>query len=681
MRGRKLKIGMVIICILTLFISGTKVRFLRVQAAAPPKTLSLAQAKSMALSNSASYRKVKSKLVLQGIKYQQALKSIALKKKNLATFSWSPLLSFKFPEKAYLDDEAQYLYKPLQIQSETSALKHSLTDIRFQTIEEISNLYVQLYTAQETIFFYENQKEKLELSWRRNKAGVLTGEAYQADVDSMEKKLKQLEVKLAAQMRTLEQQKEKGSKLLNLDITSGYRFSNPYVDAAIERSYLKQIIEYTLENDQQLYEVKLEAAANLATMNSNYGLMRNQYGSEMDRINRFLEQVKNGEKIDTDVFKMQYDLLLQAVDSPWNGQFRILFFRFPKEWLKGKISGVRYVEEDPYLLYINALDYQESLEEQKQTEKELRQTVRDRFENLVTTQNAYQAMKEHTVSAEEAVARGTNLNLLGEMTYEELAELQEELESARMDELEALDSYSQMLYSYDRLTCGAITMFLEGTGIEMGSVAGGNSYVIEETAEGAYYYINTKIEDNVFDLGIYVPDDYELDLTDYELWCNNMQVGSRTRIDKTIRHLMLDFNEVESVFIRFYDEDDFIDDCEINPQEYSGPLPVIKEYLVPREADLVWGEFSYKISQATQLITLKLAGRETREIAYYRIQDADGNNLSTDDVLDINQEFQYLSLVESDLENLIIKLYGKDSNLLTDAFFNLNTMEILADTG
>lgn len=650
-----------------------------VEAAGVPVTLGLAQTRRMALSNSEDYRKVKSRIVLQSIKYQEAQKAIALKKKNMSTFRWTPLLSFKFPEKAKLVDEAEYIYKPLQIQSEMSALQHRLTDLRYQTYETVSNLYVELYTGQESIFFYERRMEQLKDTLRRNQARLLLGEAYQSDLDSMEKEIAALENTLATQMRALENNKEKLSELIGMDITTGYQFSNPYAETAIGRQHLEEIIAYTLANDQELYEAKLDSAAKLTAMNSNESLMRNQYGDKMNRIDHYMNQARRGEKIDTGAFRSQYDALINDVDRPWQGNYRILFIRFPKEWLKGQIDGVRYIEDEPYMLYTNALEYQEALQTQRQTEKTIRQSVKEGFEVLVTARNSYLAMQSQVEQLKEQVTRSTNLNLVGELSYEELAGLQKELEEASMEALEALATYSQLLYSYDRTTCGAITLLLQEEDIAMGEIAGGESFIIEETVEGASYYIHTKIEDQVFDFGIYIPQAYEISLTAYELWCQDIRIGERTPIDQQIRHLLLDLKGTEKVFVRFYDGDEFVDDCEIDPQTYSGPLEVVGDYLIQQETQRQLGTFTYQSNVQTQLLTIQLTCNPAMEIAYYRIKTQDGKSLLTEAYLEIEKEFQYLNLMEGDLEQLIVELYDTEQKLVSQAFFDTKTLTLLEE--
>lgn len=680
MRRNKMKTGVLLCCVLMVLGGSLVPCVMQLEAKTPPRTISLAQVKSMALSNSSDYRKTKSRLTLQGVKYQQALKSVALKQKNKSSFRWTPLLSFKLPEKSNLSEESEYIFKPMMIQTETSVLQHKLTDIRYQTQETVCNLYVTLYTQQEKIDFYEKRITEREKELGRNQARLLTGEAFQADVDSMEKSLTELETKLAAEMRAFESSKAKMSDLIRLDITSGWRFSNPYVEASIERRHLASIIQHTIENDQQLYEAKLDTAEKLAMLDTNYALMSAQYGHQMGLVSPYISQVKRGEKLDSDSFKRQYDALLQSVDRPWEGQFRILFFRFSKEWRKGQISGIRYVEDEPYLLYTNALDYQEALETQKQTQKELEQNVREGYENLITARNSYQALQKETLGLQQKVQRGTNLNLAGELPYEELQELQTELEEVSLEELEAFSTYSQFLYSYDRLTCGAITQLLQEEKTGLGAIEGGISYVSEEAArEGVCYYIQTRIEDQVFELGVYVPKDYELTLTDYELWCDDIRIGERTALNRTIRHLFLDLQNTQKVFLRFYDGDDFIDDCEIDPQQYSGPLSIVKDYLVVQETDNVWGNFTCRVSPDTQMLTIKLTGKEAGKAAYYRIQDENGKALFSDELREMTKEFPYLSLVEADLERLTVQLYDREKKLLADTHMNLQTMELCED--
>ena len=68
------------------------------------------------------------------------------------------------------------------------------------------------------------------------------------------------------------------------------------------------------------------------------------------------------------------------------------------------------------------------------------------------------------------------------------------------------------------------------------------------------------IADNMFEFGIYIPDDFQTDITHYELWADDYQIGTRTEVNKRIRHLMITMDNVEQFCIRVYSDEEFIDE-------------------------------------------------------------------------------------------------------------------------
>ena len=151
----------------------------KVYAAGSTKKFSLKQAQQLAIANSSAYKKVLNKIELQEIKYAAAVKSIKMKKKNMSTFRWTPLLSFKFPEQPTLADEYDWQYKPVQITCVINKLKHQLSDEKLASKEEISLLYVEAYVCQEKITFQEKQLEEAETTLEKNKIRLSAGEASQ----------------------------------------------------------------------------------------------------------------------------------------------------------------------------------------------------------------------------------------------------------------------------------------------------------------------------------------------------------------------------------------------------------------------------------------------------------------------------------------------------------------------
>ena len=648
----------------------------------------LSQAQALGLAESDDYRKVKSKIALKEVKYKEAVKSIQLKKKNMSTFRWTPLLSFKFPEKAALADEYEFIYKPLQIQSEIRVLEHQLTDVKYEVREEISNLYTEIYTYQEKISNKTARLETMEENLKRNQAKVLTGQAKQSDVDKIESSITALQSSLAADMRAFESGKSELSDLTGIDLTTGYRFENPYKEATIERSSLDQLIQATLDRSQSYYEAKQTTKLALTSVDTNYSLMQNQYGSKMGYISSYVQQAKNGEKIKSDLFRNAYDQFLKAIDDPWQGTKRILFIKIPKEWFKGSIDGVRYVEDDPYILYTNVLEYQEALSDQKSLEKEITKSVEEAFENLVTAGNSYHSIQQQTQKAKEEMDRGKLKNQAGELEFEEYETLREAYEESQISELEALELYTTLLYSFDRLTCGAVTELLNGEEISLEQGSQGESFVADKTKPS--YYITTLAEDNLFELGIYLPEESDIQITHFELWVDNVQIGERTEIDAVIRHLELDLSQTDKTVIRLYNGDEFVADCEIDPDEYQGSLnlpddttgktdSVDKTDSAEPETKQLLGTYKYSRNKKTGLITFDIQPQEGLNIEKFRLLDAQGKAIYSDTPAEVGKGLTYLAVLGNDLENVRAELYDKDGNKLYTARLDTKSGKVVEE--
>ncbi len=642
-----------------------------VQAAA--YTLLLSQAKTIALANSDSYRRIKSKIALKEVAYKQAVKSVQLKIKNKRTFRWSPLLSFKFPEKLNFEDESDFVYKPAQIQNEITKLRHDLTDEVYAVYDSVEQAFLKAYTYQEKIAFEEEQLEGLQNTLAKNQGRLILGLAGRGDVEAMEKNITAAKEKLAQDMKNFETAKTKLGDLLTLDVTTRYVFSNPYVDAEIPRTALNGLVDYTLEQDQSYYEAKMTTQLALLQLDKNYSLLQGQYGGNIGLISSYVMQVKNGQKIDGDAFKASYDKFLEKIDKPWQGSWRILFIRIPKVWLKGSIDGVRYIEDEPYTLYENALEYQDALADQKALAKELETQVRDSFESVVTARGAYLKLKAEAGEMKEQLQKEQVLNRMGELTFEEYTESQKQYEEKQIEVLEGLELYSSLLFGLDRLTCGGVTRYFKDMGIALDGTSGGISYIVdEETADGARYFIQSIVEDNMFEFGIYLPEDFETDITHYELWCDDYIIGEKKETDKLLRHLTLTLTGDERLFVRLYNDEEFVEDCEIDPYAYQGPLEITGYMVVKTEEAKKRAIGSYEVQKqnerGTVEITLTINGAE--EIQFYTLQNEEGKFLLREEQTPITQPFLYLEFLSEDLDFLRIQCYGADGSQKYEAYFD-----------
>ena len=644
---------------------------------AADKTLSLQQAQKVAIAKSSKRVKILNKIELQEIKYSAAVKSIQMKKKNMSTFRWTPLLSFKFPEQPTLADEYEWQYKPLQITSTISSLQHQLLDDQLETKESVSNLYVQIYINQEKIAFLEENLEQAQTTLTRNQARLAVGEATQSDIDKLQQSIDRLTTDISLQKRSFETNKSKLSKLINQDVTTGYTFQNPLQQADIPRNILDNLIQYTLDNDQSYYEAKMDTRLAYTGMNMMESMMRSQYGNKMNNIMPFINQIKAGDSVDSGAFKNAYKQMLDNVDAPWNGTKKILFIRIKKEWFKGAVDGSRYVEDDPYALYTGALEYMDALKEQNSLQDELTNSVKSGFETLKTAQIAYNDAKKSCDVLEQEVEKNTRLNLLGKVSYEELSDLQEEYRNQESETLDLLAEYTQLLYSYDRLTCGGITAYLEGTDVDMKAAQGGNSFIAKELEGKAYYYINYRVEDNIFVMGVSIPDNYSLDITDYALYVNDMQIGDVTPIDEELEHLALDLDQVDKAQIFLYDGQELVDVREIDSSVNQAELPINGGYtLEHKESVQTVATYIYTLQKTTNTVSMKITPKDSEQIAYYRLTDTDGNAVNGDEMIPIDEEFTYLSLLVGDLSGLNIIFYDSQEQELYQGMFNTGSLSI-----
>ena len=650
--------------------------------AAEAKTLTLTEAKKLAVANSASYEKVESQLSVKQASLSQAYRSIREKQKNMSTFRWSPLLSFKFPTKPDLSEAYEFQFKPIEIQSEIDSLEHQLTDVVLEEYEKVSTLFVDAVVLEESIRFNENRLAVFEEQLVKDKAKLKLGEASQNDIDILNTNITSLQNKIAEDRRSYEQGKKKLSDAIGMDVTTGYSFENPFVSAEISRTQLQDLIQYTLDHDQSYYDVRMAESTALISLRTNYNLMSGQYGSKMNYISSYVNQVYAGSKVNKKAFKSAYEVFLQKIDEPWQGKKKILFIRVPKEWFKGAISGIRYVEDEPYALYEAALEYEDARLERENAQKDLESEVEDTFENYVSLRNAYLAAVKAVDTAEKSLAAAESLNKLGELTNEEFTTEKEDYEELQNEMFSALADYTKALYSFDRLTCGGVSVLLADAGADLNAGGEGNSYVEAEYEGGAYYYMESIIEQEQFRLSVYIPDDFSVEVTHFELWCDGKQIGERTAIDKSIRHLTLATESIDKAFIRFYNDTEFVDDCEIDPSQQSGELQIVKQYTAASTGgDRELGEYSLTVNASTGIATVELSPRQDRDIAYYRISTSDGTYLTGDSYYSVDKSFRYLSLLENGIADLKITFYDASKNKLYEGYFDTAGDKLMENIG
>lgn len=647
-------------------------------AALSSRTLSLEQAQRMAISSSSAIRKQNNQIILKRMKYVEAVEGIRAKVKNLRSFRWSPLLSFKFPQQLDLTEEYDLNVKPLTLQTEIDTLKHGLDDLKYELTHQANQKYYEVYALQQTTAFTQSRLEDAQTQLARNKAALSSGKATQSDVDRAQKSVDTLTKSLSTQLRSFENAKASLSELIGVDVSVGYTFANGFKTAAIPREQLDSLTQYTLDHDQSFYEAKAATSTAKLNVDSYESLMRGQYGSKMNIIQNYVNMAKQGMDVDYGAFQIKYKEMLNTLDRPWSGKIRILFFKFTKEWFKGEIDGTRYIEDEMYAVYTACMEYGNAKKDQDTLEKDLRTQVRDSYENVVTGWNTYETLQDLAAEAKEGLDRLRVLNRMGKADYTEVADQQEAYQVAQQDALDALKEYNNTLSEFDRLTCGAVSKYLKGTGLGLDTGEGGDAYAILDPIHDPYYYIYTSVADLTFYLGVSIPEGYEPAIDSFEVWYAGTQIGERTPLGTELHHLALDYQDTSRLTLRFYNSGTFVDECDIDASVPRDVLDIQKAETPDPAAQRSVGSYTVTTTMegGVSVSELKLTLNAVEHAASYTLTYGD-RQVYTTEKRPVTQSFTYLTLLIASLEDVTATLYDSDGNTLMQVRFEPSTQELM----
>lgn len=635
-----------------------------------PKSITLEQAQKMAVSSSDDITKKYNEILLKKMKYKEAVDGAKAKAKNKKTFRWTPLLNFKFPQQLNMIEQYDLDIKPLTLQTEIRNLQHGYNDLRFEAIKEVTLLYIKLYTAQEKIAFNESLLDSAQKTLARNQANLLTGNATQSDIDTMTKKVDSLTTELSNLKSDLQSDKESLSDMINLDVSGNYTFRNPLKALSLPREMLDSIIQYTLDNDQTFYEAKATSSTALMNLEAYESLMKSQYGSKMNSIQPFIDTAKKGQEVDYSAFQIKYKQFIKDIDSFWNRKFKILFFKFSMEFLKGEIDGSRYIEDEMYAVYTACMDYASAKKECDSTEKSIREQVRSSYDTLMKTWKSYEDLSSQSENMRLIAEKTTALNSIGKATYNEVSDASQSYEDIRLECLDTLSSYNELLFSFDRLTCGAVTKYMSGESLTLDSSQGGDSLVDIDPIYDPYYYISTSVADLVFSIGVSIPDDFEPEITAFEVWSEGFRIGERTETGKEVRHLTLDYSGSSKLTIRFYNGDDFVTECEVDASISRDKLP-LESQKEPEPIKEVIGSYEAETVQIGSIkkSNLRLNLKPTQQAKSYSLSIGE-KDIYTTEKTPIEKSFTYLDILISDLDKVELNLYDKNGELLKTARFD-----------
>jgi hypothetical protein len=639
-----------------------------VHAASTLTPFPLASAERMALASSSDISKAYSQILLKRINYTDAITSINAKMKNKRTFRWSPLLSFKFPEKFNMSDEFEMNLKPKALTSEIVTLQHQMKDLEYDVIAKARQAYFKVYSAQEKSTFTASMLEDAKKNLTRNKARLLVGQAKQNDVDTIQKSVDKLTNELSQLLRSFQSAKSNLSDLVKIDVTTGYRFMNPLNEMDLSRSQLDGIITYTLDADQGVYEARSTEALALLNINLAESLMRGKYGGNMNRLNGYIAAARSGTDIDYAAFQIQYKEMLKNIDSKWQGSWRILFIKIPKDFRKGQIDGIRYIEDEPYALYTACMEYASAVKDRKSAESDLRKQIEGDFESLVTSHNGATALAKSVSDAKKDLERLQILNRVGKADFDEVNDKQDDYQALQIDAFDILTTYNEQLVAFDRLCCGAVSQYFKGKNFDTDSGGGALSFPTEDGQ--IWYSIYGDVADLTFVFGLDVPSDFEPEVTHYELWYDNAKISGHESVDKTFKHLTLDYGDSNMLKVRLFNDNKFVAECEIDTSVPRGPLDIKKPSDASESDEKVIGHYQIatKVTGVINTMLLTPTFDASLGVASYNLQYNE-QNMGESDHVPTDQGFNYLALLATDITDVSLIAYDSNGDQICTAYF------------
>lgn len=672
---------------------------LTIQTVFSEKILTIEQAVQYGLNTSKDYKDKKFFLTTKKVELMQAIDAIKDIRKKESTVRFSLLFNIKMPEKHALPKEIELLMKVPKIETEIRDITKELENIKLLEKEKAERCFIDVYGCEKKCKFNKSILDEKNKKLVNMKLKQKSGKASQKDVESLEKEIKTQEAKVSRLYQTYERQKEKLSEIIGFDVSVNYLFANPMKKLDIDRCYEENIVTYTVNNDFTLY--KTQNSENLARKNVNE--IYNIYNKRWGKIIKIIESdIHKDSDVDFEQFLIKYKEMLEEIDKHWSGYYtiRLLFIKIqiPKEWFKGELDGTRYFEDHKYAIFVALKEKEDAINKTQAVKRELISQVKDGFEILKELQNAYNVALDEYTKAKKEYDRVYLSNKRGIASYDEVKVAKSNLELAQEAELDGLINYNKQICYYNRLTCGAVTALEKDENIFLEATKTGDSVSELEELIGKgsnaenkiLYYINDAVDQLRVVFGLQVPSEYPEKITHYEvLTPEKTIIAKKTEINKSISVLPVEYKGSTELFVRLYNNDDFvaegyfdsiIDRGFLNGIETKGEKDVAKskDDIEEQEARRVLGKYSINNFVGSAVKKLRLDIPSTEGVTFFKVVDSDGTPIGKKDkYYSLTESFSYLGFAMNDLNKLKVELYNAKNVLKYVAIFDEVTKEIV----
>ena len=542
--------------------------------AAANRTLTVAQAETLALYKSAALKKINVEVRKKQVELKEAREAVRETRRRENSWSFSLLFSIKAPEKHDMPKEMDLLMAIPQVQYELQGLNREAVKVRLEVLYTVKNQYMEAAFQQRTLENKQLQLRDAQATLKRVIQEFAAGRGEQADVEFMETRVRDLQTDIGRATINFDKAKDRLSTTMGLNVRVGYRFQEYLLetDTITLDEFDQKLMPYAEKNDFDLYtaiqarklsEIELDYAASV------FGGRYSKYASSLMS---FIRANRGTGQMDVDLLQQKYEATLEAIDKPWQGAYkiRIIFFTIsiPKEWFMKRFTGLRYLGDEKYILMLAAVNNDQAVQAEEQAYIDLRTKLRDTYDIL-------REMEFSLRTEREALAVGRTLydnilkdNRMGLATFADTESKKVDLQ-AKEDAIYALQvDMSKTLAMFNYYTLGYLDYRL---GAGAADTMGYGSGSLNQPAT-PQWTMNDTVADYKFEFGVInIPE--ELTATHFELYDNDGQrVGERVAIDETIAHLPLTYSGSSRMVVKLFAGNKYIAWAELDGSLYGGDL-------------------------------------------------------------------------------------------------------------
>jgi len=535
---------------------------------AADRILTLEEIRTLAIENSTGVQNTKIDLVKKQIELRQAKEGIADTIKKESTIRFSLLFNIKFPEKHGMPKEIELLTKVPEIENDITILNEKKKSEALKSQTAAEQAYYDVLLAQHKEEAIVKQLEQMEQSQYVMDKQVKLAKAKRSDLEYIQDNIISLQKEREQNIISQNEKQLKLAALLGKDDFLGCTVSEQIQQTYFDRQQLQQILNYALENDFELYQKRQNRILAEKETDVVMGIYKNVYSKYMAEVESYIKSHENT-KIDYEQFIARYQNTLDNIDSPWYGSYviNLIFFKIyiPKEWFKGEYSGTRYMEDEKYQLFLTLVERDKAIEEEKQAQKQLEQTIQTAYTTLKTMQSSIQQMEQNLAQNEIRYNKSLEDNKKGIVSFTELESVRQSLFQQQEALYETKIDYAKSLSTFNSQTAGYVNYFL--------GIAQSNQEEYEmgqSVMDTATWHIKNNITDYNFMFSVVVPEEYGVD--SYQLYYEDVAVGEKTPISETLTHLSVTYGDTTILTVNFYKGNQLKYTAEIEGLYYDGTL-------------------------------------------------------------------------------------------------------------